>query len=201
VSAHDPALPPDPESSSWEAIKAWRKQARDVLIARRVALASHIRRARGEQAKRRLTETVDLRQYETLGIYWPIRGEIDIRDLAREHVARGGRIGLPVVVTRSAPVEFWSWTPGSSMGRGLWDIPIPRERVVVHPEALIVPLVGFDGSSYRLGYGGGYYDRTIAAAEPRPFCIGFGYAESRLATIWPQAHDMRMDIIVTDAPE
>jgi 5-formyltetrahydrofolate cyclo-ligase len=84
------------------------------------------------------------------------------------------------------------------MERGLWDIPIPAERDPVVPDALIIPLVGFDGAGYRLGYGGGYYDRTLAAAPRRPFCIGLGYDEMRLATIYPQPHDIPMDVIVTD---
>lgn len=188
----------EPASSSWDDIKAWRKRTREALIAQRIASPSHLRLAAGEHARRRLTENVDLSRYRTLGIYWPIRGEIDVRDLARKHVADGGRIGLPVVVTRSAPVEFWEWRPGSRMGRGLWDIPIPHERQLVHPEALIVPLVGFDAAGYRLGYGGGYYDRTIAAATQRPFCMGLGFEAGRVATISPQPHDMRMDVIATD---
>ena len=77
------------------------------------------------------------------------------------------------------------------MNRGLWDIPIPVEREIVHPDALIVPLVGFDSACYRLGYGGGYYDRTLVAATKRPFCVGLG-------TIYPQMHDIPLDAIVTD---
>jgi 5-formyltetrahydrofolate cyclo-ligase len=102
------------------------------------------------------------------------------------------------VVDTAGPVEFWSWRPEMAMSRGVWNIPIPAQREPVVPDALIVPLVGFDGARYRLGYGGGYYDRTIAAATPRPFCIGFGYQAARLETIFPQPHDIPMDLIVTD---
>ena len=84
------------------------------------------------------------------------------------------------------------------MRRGVWNIPIPLEREVLTPEALIVPLVGFDGGLYRLGYGGGYYDRTLAAVARRPFCVGFGFAEARLPSIFPQPHDIPMDVIVVD---
>jgi 5,10-methenyltetrahydrofolate synthetase len=82
--------------------------------------------------------------------------------------------------------------------RGLWDIPIPAERELVTPDALIIPLVGFDSQHYRLGYGGGYYDRTLAALPRRPFCIGVGSSEAMLSTIVPQAHDIPMDAIATD---
>ena len=184
--------------TSWEEIRDWRKQTRRLLIANRLAWSVNERRGRGDKAQQRLLDSCDLRQYTILGIYWPMRGEIDIRNLACGHIDAGGMVGLPVVVEKSAPVEFWQWSPGMKMRPGVWNIPVPVERVVLTPDALIVPLVGFDGSRYRLGYGGGYYDRTIAAAAKRPFCIGLGYAESGLNTIYPQPHDMPMDLIVTD---
>lgn len=171
---------------------------RQALIGRRLALDGGERRARGERAKARLTENVDLRRFGTLGLYWPVRGEIDLRDLGAEHLKRGGRVALPVVVTKSAPVEFWSWEPHMPMSRGIWNIPIPGEREALAPDALIVPLVGWDAQRFRLGYGGGYYDRTIAAAAVRPYRVGIGYDEARLETIFPQPHDIPMDLIVTD---
>jgi 5-formyltetrahydrofolate cyclo-ligase len=192
------SLPEAPASNDWDAVRAWRKAMREHLIARRVALSADVRRARGEEAQRRLAAGIDLTRYGTLGIYWPIRGEINVRELARRHLQSGGRVGLPVIVARSAPVEFWSWQPGARMRRGIWDIPVPAEREVVVPDALIIPLVGFDGSGYRLGYGAGYYDRTIAAASPRPYCIGLGHEEARLPTIHPQPHDIPMDVIATE---
>ncbi len=187
-----------PALQSWEDIRAWRKTTREALIASRMALGVGIRQKKGESAKRRLLEVGDLKKYETLGIYWPMRGEIDVRDIARQHVEAGGAVALPVVVEKGAPVEFWRWRPGMRMRRGVWNIPVPMEREVLSADALIVPLVGFDGSRYRLGYGGGYYDRTLAAASRRPFCIGLGFAEARLPSIYPQAHDVAMDVIVTD---
>src|SRR5690606_21931832 len=85
------------------------------------------------------------------------------------------------------------------LGRGIWNIPIPAEREPVRPTALLVPVVGFDAAGYRLGYGGGYYDRTLALLEPRPLTIGVGYAGARLDTIHPQPHDIPLDAIVTEA--
>ena len=84
------------------------------------------------------------------------------------------------------------------MQRGIWNIPIPREQDVVIPDVVIAPLVGFDTSGFRLGYGGGYFDRALAAAVPRPYAIGLGYADSALQTIYPQPHDIPMNLIVTD---
>jgi 5,10-methenyltetrahydrofolate synthetase len=133
-----------------------------------------------------------------LGIYWPIRGELDLRDYARRHVETGGTAVLPVVVAKGSPVEFWQWQPGASLRRGFWNIPVPVERRVAVPDVLLIPLVGYDAAGYRLGYGGGYYDRTLAALTPRPLCIGVGYDDSALATIHPQPHDIPMDWIVTE---
>ena len=88
--------------------------------------------------------------------------------MVRHHVKAGGIAALPVVVEKNAPVEFWQWKPGDTMQRSFWNIPVPAERRVVIPNALLVPLVGYDAAGYRLGYGGGYYDRTLAATAPRP---------------------------------
>ena len=190
-------LPPAPRSHDWSDVRHWRVEMRKTLIGRRMALDGAARKALGESARERLTESVELGRFATLGVYWPVRGEIDVRDLALEQLKKGGRVGLPVVVTKSAPVEFWSWRPDMPMSRGIWNIPIPAEREVLQPDALIVPLVGFDPQRFRLGYGGGYYDRTIAAAASRPYCVGLGYADARLESIFPQPHDLPMDLIVT----
>jgi 5-formyltetrahydrofolate cyclo-ligase len=189
------------EPIGWDEVRAWRKRTRDRLIAERLSWSVRERNARGAEAKRRLVQQVDIGAHAVLGIYWPMRGEIDVRDIARRHIDAGGQVGVPVVVERKAPVEFWQWKPGMRMQRGLWDIPIPRERCVLVPDALIVPLVGFDGRRYRLGYGGGYYDRTLASAAKKPFCVGLGYVAAGLPTIYPQPHDIPMDAIVTDGAE
>jgi 5-formyltetrahydrofolate cyclo-ligase len=188
---------PEP-AANWEEIRRWRKRKREELIQRRMALSSETRRALGELAMAQLAQAVDLEDYRVLGFCWPMRGEFDVRSLARRHLAQAGDAAIPVVVERSAPIEFWRWQPGAAMARGVWDIPIPKERVVVMPDAVLVPLVGFDPSGFRLGYGGGYFDRTLAAARPRPYAIGLGYEDSLLPTIFPQRHDIPMDLIVTD---
>ena len=185
-------------SADWDEVQHWRKLVRDDLIQRRTALPSDIRRRLGESACARLVEAVDLRAFVVLGFCWPIRGEFDVRGIAKEYLASGGQLALPVVVQRSAPVEFWRWHPGMPMQTGVWNIPIPKQRDILTPDAVIVPLVGFDGCGYRLGYGGGYFDRTLASAVPRPFAIGLGYADSALQTIYPQPHDIPMNLIVTD---
>jgi 5-formyltetrahydrofolate cyclo-ligase len=187
---------PQPE---WPQIKGWRTAWRAELIAARQSREPEARKHLEEQVLERLRARVDVSNSPTLGIYFPIRGEIDVRALARQHIAAGGRVALPVVVTKGAPVEFWRWDPDSRTRRGLWNIPIPRERIVVNPDTLIVPLIGFDRARYRLGYGGGYYDRTLAAASPRPRTLGIAHSSAELPTIHPQPHDIPMDSIITEA--
>lgn len=190
----EPPLP----CADWEAIRGWRKLVRDELIRRRTAQSADSRRSMSERACARMVEAVDLRAFGVLGFYWPIRGEFDVRGIAKAHLAGGGQVGLPVVVDKSAPLEFWRWDPDMPMQRGVWNIPIPGRREVVIPDVLIAPLVGFDASGFRLGYGGGYFDRTLAAAVPPPYAIGLGCEDSALQTIYPQPFDIPMNLIVTE---
>jgi 5-formyltetrahydrofolate cyclo-ligase len=187
-----------PSTSDWSVVKPWRAQTRAALLARRTALEIDDRRRRGERAKERLLAEIDLTPHRVLGIYWPIRAEIDVRDIAIRHIEAGGIAALPVITRKNAAVEFWPWEPGTSMRRGFWNIPVPAVGAAVRPDALIIPLVGFDAAGFRLGYGGGYYDRTLAALSPLPLRIGLAYADAEIATIHPQPHDIPMSVIVTD---
>ena len=182
----------------WEQIRAWRKAARARLLAERAALG----KAERERASTRIVERVRALLQgswpQSLGFYWPIHGELNLVPIADEVLAHGGEVGLPVVVEKAAPVEFWRWRHGERLVRGQWDIPVPRVRAPIHPQLLIVPLVGYDAANYRLGYGGGYYDRTLASFSPRPRTIGVALSAARLDTIHPQPFDIPMDAIVTE---
>ena len=106
---------------------------------------------------------------------------------------------LPVVVQKGAPLQFREWYPGAIVVKGVFDLPMPSETPVVRPKALFIPPVGFDAQGYRLGYGGGYFDRTLAALTPHPLKIGVAFDLSRIPTIRPQPHDVPMDFIVTES--
>lgn len=180
-------------------IMAWRRDTRRRLLDERMAIPAAERERRAAAALARLAAVADLSRFSAVGLYWPFRAEIDVRPLARALIAGGTRIGLPVVVTPNAPVEFREWTPGAPVARGVWNIPVPDGTPQVFPACLVVPLVGFDAAGYRLGYGGGYYDRTLAARRPRPWAIGLGFDLGRLDSIHPLGHDVPMDGIVTES--
>lgn len=136
--------------------------------------------------------------------YWPIRGEPDLRALMAEWHAQGAIVALPVVEVKAAPLVFRRWVPGARMIRGDWNIPVPGpEAERLTPDIALAPVVGWaqdeGGRVWRLGHGGGYFDRTLAALVPRPFAIGVGLASARLETIFPQPHDIPLDAIVTEA--
>ena len=133
-----------------------------------------------------------------ISFYWPFRGEPDLRPLMRALAADGIALALPVGKKLGEPLTFRPWAPGCDMARGVWDIPIPATDLEILPRTIIAPVVGFDAALYRLGYGGGFFDRTFAAMASRPLKIGIGYAEARIPTIFPQPHDVPMDVIVTD---
>ncbi len=180
-------------------LTAWRRAQRARLLACRQTIPHDDRAAATALITAALDRLVAQRKPRAIGFYWPIRLEPNLLDWARATAAAGGpALCLPVVVTPKTPLEYWLWTPGSAMAKGFWNIPVPAERHPVLPDLIIAPLVGFDTANYRLGYGGGYFDRTLAAASPRPFAVGVGMEFALLDTIFPQPHDIPMDIILTE---
>jgi 5-formyltetrahydrofolate cyclo-ligase len=185
--------------TSWPEIRAWRKQQREALLRARVDAGPARRQEWSQVIAAELRRILPGRRPTTVGFYWPFKGEFDARPLARELIAGGISMALPAVVQPKTPLEFRRWTPGMEMESAVYNIPVPKARDLVEPDVLLVPLVGFDAAGYRLGYGGGYYDRTMAIFKTRPYAIGIGFELSRLATIYPQDFDLRMSTIVTEA--
>ena len=102
------------------------------------------------------------------------------------------------MVEKARPLIFRSWAPGEKLEKGVWNIPVPSAGEVVVPSVVIAPLVGFDSAGFRLGYGGGYYDRTLASLPAKPLTIGVGFGFSALETIFPQWHDIPMDRLIIE---
>jgi len=136
---------------------------------------------------------------QTLAFCAPVRGEFDARPLASRLIEQGWRAAMPVVKTIDAPMSFHAWTPASAMSSDRYGIPVPTDGAALIPDIVLLPLVAFDARGFRLGYGGGYFDRTLAAMVPRPQAIGVGFELGRVADIRPQAHDVCLDAIVTEA--
>jgi 5-formyltetrahydrofolate cyclo-ligase len=179
-------------------LRAWRKVERARLIEARMALSLEEHKAASQAITDCLTRRWPPKGFSLLGCYWPFRREYDCIPLMRQVIEAGGRTALPVVIQMNHPLEFRPWTPQTRMEAGAWNILHPAEGELVQPEALLIPLVGFDAKGYRLGYGAGFYDRTIATFDKRPLMIGVGFELCRLDTIFPQDHDIPMDFIVTE---
>lgn len=182
----------------------WRSAERKRLLAARLDLTAE---ARAEAARVTVTH-LEVLIAKHLGNpfgyvfpgYWPIKAELDLRFWMKSLAARGAHMALPVIETPWEPLAFRAWHPDTRMKRGHWNIPVPpgdAPRLV--PEVALAPLVGWDGDSYRLGYGGRYFDRTLAVLSPKPFAIRVGLLSARLTTIFPRPHDVRLDAIVTEA--
>ncbi len=180
---------------------AFRRAERERCLALRAAAPASVRSA----VQANVDAVVDLllrgAKRPSLAFYWPIRGEIALFGAMRRAVDAGATVALPVVVDRHGPLAFRRWTPATRMEPGVWKIPVPPDSAEpVDPDVLFVPVVGYDAANFRLGNGGGYYDRTLAARSPRPRTVGIGMTCLRLATFRPAAHDLPMDLMVTEAP-
>jgi 5,10-methenyltetrahydrofolate synthetase len=183
---------------NWDEVRAWRKAERTRLIAARLAAPAEMRNGWTE----RLIATLEplLEKAEgPISFYWPFRGEPDLRPLMRRLSRAGMVLALPVVIERSAPLHFRPWAPGAKLELGIWNIPVPATKDEIEPKLLLAPVVGFTADGYRLGYGGGYFDRTLAKLGAGHAAIGVGFELGRLPTIHPQPHDIRMSRIVTEA--
>lgn len=138
------------------------------------------------------------RRVEALGVYWPLRDEPDLHAAYAELARLGVRLLLPVVVEKHAALEFAQWRIGEAMVRDAMGVAVPAQlRMEATPPALLVPCLGFNRDGYRLGYGGGFYDRTLARA-PRPMTVGIAYA-CMAADFGGDAHDIALDQVLTEA--
>ncbi|RTL66679.1 MAG: 5-formyltetrahydrofolate cyclo-ligase [Hyphomicrobiales bacterium] len=178
-------------------VARWRKAERERLIAARLALSIEERIAHADRLAGELDATIARIAARSVSLYWPFRGEPDLRQWMHSAHEKRLRIALPLVVAKGRPLVFRAWRPGAPMARGAWNIPYPVDGEAIVPEVVIASLVGFDAAGFRLGYGGGYFDRTLASLTLAPIAIGVGHPFAGLPTINPQAHDIAMDWILT----
>ena len=184
--------------SAPEDIRLWRKTMRAELLEKRAAVSTEQHQAWSDTITGLLVSGFPMLRQMTVSLYWPFQGEFDPRYAIRHFRESGAVAALPVVIEKRAPLQFREWWPGVATSKGVFDLPVPEGTRVVVPQALLIPPVGFDDRGYRLGYGGGYFDRTLSTISPQPLKIGVAFEMSRLETIYPQAYDIPLDFIVTE---
>jgi len=196
-----PSQAPDngPDARQFAALDE-RRALRRQLLALRAALPD--RAAADAAIDTALAPLLERLGVQRLGFYWPIQEEFDARGVVTRWLAgMPGRVAaLPVVSRPGAPLDFHFWSPDTTMRAGHFGIPVPDGTEAVMPDALLIPCVGFSADKFRLGYGGGFYDRTLAAMAAQgatPVAIGIGFSACQIPLV-AQMHDLPMDWLVTD---
>ena len=181
-----------------------KKAVRQALIEKRLNMPNRLERA--EQLQQVLRFWLTEREDTVIGAYWPIKGEFDPLPALHRWKEDGAlmdepklrRIGLPVINKQHKTLTFHAWYPGCEMEEDAYGIPKPKDTELIVPTLLFVPCVGYGPGGYRLGYGGGFYDRTLASLQPRPVTVGLGYTVGYLDDFEPEAHDQPLDAILND---
>ena len=181
----------------WLDSRAHKKLQRARLIELRAELKD--RSELESRLQRRVSDWLHQADVHAIGFYFPIQGEPDLRSVVAEWLALDARRVAALPVIDGKVLAFRTWTADAPMRAGRFGIPVPAQGRSVQPECLLVPCLGFDDGRFRLGYGGGYYDRTLAALIPYPLVVGVAFEAARLQTIDPQPYDVKMDVVITDA--
>jgi len=179
-------------------LKSWRKAQRERLIAERLAIPHATLESWRERMDAYLERSFPGLARCRMAFCWPIKNEYDARHLARTLRGLGALTALPVVVAPKAPLAFREWHPGVALAKGVLDIPYPVGSREIVPQAVLLPMNGWDPKGYRLGYGAGFFDRTLASLAAKPVVIGVSYEQARLETIHPQDWDIPVDYLVTE---
>jgi 5,10-methenyltetrahydrofolate synthetase len=174
-----------------------RKLQRERALALRNDLAD--RGAKEAALRDRVARWLASAEVHAVGFFWPVRGEPDLRNTLAQWLEADARRVAALPRIEGATLEFHQWHPEGAMQAGQFGIPVPAHGRVVQPDCLLIPCVAFDGARFRLGYGGGFYDRTYATLVPWPLSVGIAFDATRVDTIDPQPHDMQLDVVLTDA--
>lgn len=196
----NPSIARDPLAPETEQARAVlrKTELRTELLARRKAMADVDRRRADAHIGQQVLDWCVDSGIASLAVYQPIRREPDLADAYDALAARGVDLCLPVVVGREMPLEFRRWRPGDVLEKDAMGTRVPPAgTAVVQPQALLIPCVGFNEAGFRLGYGGGFYDRTLAGTA-RPLAVGVCYGFG-LVAFEAQPHDVPLDAILTDA--
>ncbi len=181
-----------------ESLKRWRRAERERLVAARLALDAATLESSRQSIDRHIERAFPGLTKAVVAVCWPIRNEYDPRHLARRLRERGARTALPVVLAPGRPLVFREWHPGVKLAEGAMGIAYPVDSAELAPDAVLLPMNGWDAQGYRLGYGAGFFDRTLASLARKPATIGVSYELARLETIHPQGWDVPLDYVVTE---
>lgn len=178
---------------------AQRKLQRARLIEARNALAN--RESLDAALQSRVAEWLRQADVHVVGFYFPTRGEADLRTVIAQWLALDAHRVAALPVMSGKLLEFHAWTADAPMQAGGFGIPVPAQGRAVQPDCLLIPCVGFDQQRFRLGYGGGYYDRTLASLMPWPLVVGIALEATKVESIDPRPHDMQMDVVITETAQ
>ena len=176
----------------------WRKQQRAELIAQRMQISSSDRILWNQAITHFLIQGFPILQQHAVGFYSAYKGEYDPTPVMEHLNACGTTLALPEVIESGQPLIYRKWWPQVSIKKDRYGLSVPCDTEAVLISAVMIPMVGFDDQGYRLGYGSGYFDRTLAAMTTHPLTIGIAFEQQRIATTYPQSHDIPMDFIVTE---
>ncbi len=176
-----------------------RDHLRKAMIAARKQLPASTVSAWSAAIVRHLLKVLPQPPGRCIAFCWPIHHEPDVRAALAAWQQQGSLAALPVVTAPAQPLAFRAWTPDTRLEPDRYGIPTPAEGPWVQPDVLLLPLNAFDAAGYRLGYGGGFFDRTLASLDPRPLAIGVGFELNRVDSIQPETHDQPLDWIATEA--
>lgn len=172
-------------------------ELRRTLLSQRSSLAADQRALFDRQLGIRIKQWWRHTQTASLGVYWPMRGEPDLQPIYAELHAAGVQLALPLIIGDHAPLQFVAWVPGEPLRKDRFGAGIPlADNALIQPQALLIPCLGFNADCFRLGYGGGFYDRTLAE-QPRPRTLGVAYAFGEVEFA-AEVYDIALDAIVTE---
>jgi 5-formyltetrahydrofolate cyclo-ligase len=167
--------------------------------AERAALFPSLRAEAAQAAADNFFRGVTLNPGEVVAAYWPIRDELDVRSVLTRLMDDGQPVCLPVVLGHGLPLELRLWVEGAALYPSGFGTLAPDEFApVVEPDVILMPLLGFDKHGTRLGYGGGYYDRTLMHLSKKPRLVGFAFSRQEFDHIPRESHDVPLDTVVTE---
>ena len=182
-----------------ETVEAAKANLRSAALRKRQAIGSNARADAARRAAELFFDTVQPEKGKCVSAYWPIRDELDSKPLLIRLMDEGFVVGLPVVVGPELPLTFRRWEDGMPLyPAGLGTLEPGSDAPEVVPEIMVMPLLGFDRAGTRLGYGGAYYDRTLAAMTPKPLIVGYAFAAQEVERIPREPHDIGLDILITE---